>query len=58
MYSKKYKTTPFKAASLSRWIVVMGRHHLEDIKKSPDDELSLMEAANEVGTISGDYIDS
>jgi len=36
----------------------MGRHHLEDIKKSPDDELSLMEAGNEVSTISGDYIDS
>lgn len=47
----KYRTTPFKAASLSRWIVVIGRHHLEDIRKSPDDELSLTEAANETAML-------
>ncbi|KAG6331515.1 hypothetical protein ID866_7572, partial [Astraeus odoratus] len=51
---KKYKPTPFKVATLSRWIVVLGRHYLDDIKKSPEDELSLMEANNDFAKI--DYL--
>ncbi|KAI6152482.1 cytochrome P450 [Pisolithus tinctorius] len=47
----KYKETPFKVPTLNRWIVIIGRRHLEDIKKSTDDELSLIEAANEVAKV-------
>ncbi|KAI6116528.1 cytochrome P450 [Pisolithus croceorrhizus] len=43
----KYKGTPFKVPTLNRWVVVVGRQHLEDVKKSTDDELSLVQAAND-----------
>ncbi|KAI6013616.1 hypothetical protein BKA83DRAFT_4499983 [Pisolithus microcarpus] len=55
--------TPFKVSTLSRWIVFIGRQHLEDIKESADDELSLIEAANdqqsaEVDSLIGPEINS
>ncbi|KAI6016795.1 cytochrome P450, partial [Pisolithus microcarpus] len=50
----KYKGAPFKVPTLNRWIVVLGRQHLEDIKKSTDDELSLIEAANDSAKV--DYL--
>ncbi|KAI6013593.1 cytochrome P450 [Pisolithus microcarpus] len=50
----KYKGAPFKVPTLNRWIVVVGRQHLEDIKKSTDDELSLIEAANDSAKV--DYL--
>ncbi|KAI6037986.1 cytochrome P450 [Pisolithus marmoratus] len=43
----KYKGLPFRVPALRRWIVVIGRHHLEDIKKFTDHELSLVEASND-----------
>ncbi|KAF9237109.1 cytochrome P450 [Melanogaster broomeanus] len=44
----KYKGTPFKVSNLYRWMVVVnGRKYLEELRKSPDDELSFMEATNE-----------
>ncbi|KIK15507.1 hypothetical protein PISMIDRAFT_16472 [Pisolithus microcarpus 441] len=57
------KGTPFKVSTLSRWIVFIGRQHLEDIKESADDELSLIEAANdqqsaEVDSLIGPEINS
>ncbi|KAI6042750.1 cytochrome P450 [Pisolithus marmoratus] len=53
-YDKKYKGTPFRVPTLNRWIVIVGRQHLEDIKKFTDDELSLPEAVND--TIKIDYL--
>ncbi|KAI6159827.1 cytochrome P450 [Pisolithus thermaeus] len=50
----KYNGAPFKVPTLNRWIVVIGRQHLEDIKKSTDDELSLIEAANDSAKV--DYL--
>ncbi|KAI6042751.1 cytochrome P450 [Pisolithus marmoratus] len=50
----KYKGAPFKVPTLNRWIVVVGHHHLEDIKKSAEDELSLIEAAND--SVKVDYL--
>ncbi|KAI6101683.1 cytochrome P450 [Pisolithus croceorrhizus] len=50
----KHKGTPFKVPTLNRWIVVLGRSHLEDIKNSMDDELSLTETAND--SIKADYL--
>ncbi|KAI5993498.1 cytochrome P450 [Pisolithus albus] len=50
----KYKGAPFKIATLNRWVVVVGRQNLEDIKKATDDELSLVEAVND--TIKIDYL--
>ncbi|KAI6034753.1 cytochrome P450 [Pisolithus microcarpus] len=50
----KYKGTPFKVSTLNRYIVFIGRQYLEDIKKSTDDELSLVEAVND--TIKIDYL--
>ncbi|KAI6013602.1 hypothetical protein BKA83DRAFT_4499972 [Pisolithus microcarpus] len=44
---RKYKGTPFKVSTLDRRIVFIGRQYLEDIKESTDDELSLIEAAND-----------
>ncbi|KAI6016907.1 hypothetical protein BKA83DRAFT_4059448, partial [Pisolithus microcarpus] len=44
----KYKEAPFKVPTLNHWIVAVGRQHLNDITKSTDDELSLIEAANDV----------
>ncbi|KAI6034717.1 hypothetical protein BKA83DRAFT_4193843, partial [Pisolithus microcarpus] len=48
---RKHKGAPFKVPILNRWIVVVGRQHLEDVKKSTDNELSLIEAANDVGAL-------
>ncbi|KAI6042748.1 cytochrome P450 [Pisolithus marmoratus] len=45
---------PFKVSTLNRWIIVIGRHHLEDIKRAADDELSLIEAANDF--VKTDYL--
>ncbi|KAF9235151.1 cytochrome P450 [Melanogaster broomeanus] len=46
---EKHKAAPFKVASLNRWMVVVsGRQLLEDICKSPDDELSALEATNDI----------
>ncbi|KAI6042742.1 cytochrome P450 [Pisolithus marmoratus] len=50
----KHKEKPFKVATLNRWIVVIGRNHLQDIKKSPDDELSFTEAA--IDSLKVDYL--
>ncbi|KAI6016784.1 hypothetical protein PISMIDRAFT_689750 [Pisolithus microcarpus 441] len=50
----KYKGAPFKVPTLNRWILVVGRQHPEDIKKSTDDELSLIEAANDSAKV--DYL--
>ncbi|KAI6167613.1 cytochrome P450 [Pisolithus thermaeus] len=43
----KHKGMPFKVPALGRWVVVVGRHHLEDMKKSADHKLSLTEASND-----------
>ncbi|KAF9237104.1 cytochrome P450 [Melanogaster broomeanus] len=44
----KYKGAPFKVSKLYRWMVVVsGRQHLEELRKSPDDELSHSEVVNE-----------
>lgn len=50
----KHKEMPFKVSTLNRWIIVIGRHHLEDIKRAADDELSLIEAANDF--VKTDYL--
>ncbi|KAI5983079.1 cytochrome P450 [Pisolithus marmoratus] len=50
----KHKGKPFKVPTLNRWIVVIGRHHLEDIKKFTDDELSSLEASN--NSFKADYL--
>ncbi|KAI6013648.1 hypothetical protein PISMIDRAFT_11983 [Pisolithus microcarpus 441] len=43
----KYRGTQFKISTLNRWIVFIGHQHLEDIKESTGDELSLIEAAKD-----------
>ncbi|KAF9225200.1 cytochrome P450 [Gyrodon lividus] len=45
---KKHKASPFKIARLYRWaVVVSGRELLEAVCKSPEDELSFVEATND-----------
>jgi hypothetical protein len=45
----QHKDAPFKVANLHRWMVIVsGRQLLEEICKSHDDELSLLEAINDV----------
>ncbi|KAI6032192.1 hypothetical protein BKA83DRAFT_2386787 [Pisolithus microcarpus] len=44
----KYKGVPFKVLTLNRQIVVVNR---QVIKKSTDDELSFLEAENDVGAL-------
>ncbi|KAF9236823.1 cytochrome P450 [Melanogaster broomeanus] len=45
---EKYKAAPFKVAHMDRWqVVVSGRQFVEEMCKSPDDELSNLAAANE-----------
>ncbi|KAF9237105.1 cytochrome P450 [Melanogaster broomeanus] len=45
----KYKGAPFRVSNLYHWMVVVsGRQHLEELRKSPDEELSLQEATNEI----------
>ncbi|KAG6329900.1 hypothetical protein ID866_9189 [Astraeus odoratus] len=51
---RKYKSTPFKVAASNSCIVILGRNHLDDIKKLPDDELSLSEASNDFANV--DYL--
>ncbi|KAF9235145.1 cytochrome P450 [Melanogaster broomeanus] len=46
---EKHKAAPFKVANLNRWMVIVsGRQFLEDICKCRDDELSALEATNDV----------
>ncbi|KAF9235144.1 cytochrome P450 [Melanogaster broomeanus] len=50
-----HKAAPFKVANLNRWMVIVsGRQFLDDICKSRDDELSAVEALNDI--LSGQYI--
>jgi hypothetical protein len=45
----QHKGTPFKVARLYRWMVVVsGPQFVEDVRKASDEELSFMEASNEV----------
>ncbi|KIJ13842.1 hypothetical protein PAXINDRAFT_80222 [Paxillus involutus ATCC 200175] len=45
---EKHKGAPFKVAGLCGWkVVVSGPQFVEDVRKASDDELSLMEAAND-----------
>ncbi|KAF9225192.1 cytochrome P450 [Gyrodon lividus] len=45
---KKHKAAPFKVAYLYSWMVVVsGRELLEAVRKSPEDELSFLEATND-----------
>ncbi|KAI6000103.1 cytochrome P450 [Pisolithus albus] len=48
------KGAPFKVPTLNRWIVVIGRQCLEDIRKSTDDESSVIEAAHDSAKV--DYL--
>ncbi|KAI6097521.1 hypothetical protein F5141DRAFT_1149063 [Pisolithus sp. B1] len=50
VHENAFQTVP----TSNRWMVVIGRQHLEDIKKSTDDELSLIEAANDSAKV--DYL--
>ncbi|KAH7926847.1 cytochrome P450 [Leucogyrophana mollusca] len=44
----RYKGKPFKVAVLYRWqVIVSGPKLLEELRKSPDDELSFLEATND-----------
>ncbi|KAI6046812.1 cytochrome P450 [Pisolithus marmoratus] len=38
---------PFKVPTFNRWIVFIGRNHLQDIKRFKDDELSAIETAKD-----------
>ncbi|KAL4068774.1 cytochrome P450 [Scleroderma yunnanense] len=40
----KYKTGPFKVATLTSWIVVLNRNHADDVVKASEDVLSFHEA--------------
>ncbi|KAF9235146.1 cytochrome P450 [Melanogaster broomeanus] len=52
---EKHKAAPFKVAHLNRWMVIVsGRRLLEDICKSPEDELSPLEAINDI--LNGQYL--
>ncbi|KAF9231273.1 cytochrome P450 [Melanogaster broomeanus] len=45
----KHKDAPFKVATLHRWMVILGgSRYLEDITKYRDDELSAVEASNDI----------
>ncbi|KAF9231272.1 cytochrome P450 [Melanogaster broomeanus] len=45
---EKHKAAPFKVATLYNWMVVVsGRQYLEEMAKSPEDELSILEASND-----------
>ncbi|KAG9310086.1 cytochrome P450 [Chiua virens] len=45
---EKYNRAPFKITDISHWIVVLSsRQHVEEIRKAPDDVLSLREAKND-----------
>ncbi|KAI6040413.1 cytochrome P450 [Pisolithus marmoratus] len=43
----KYEEMPFKVPTFNRWIVFIGRNHLQDIKRFRDDELSAIETAKD-----------
>ena len=48
----QYKGSAFKVATFSRWtIIVSGPKLVEELRKAADDELSFVEAANEVRSI-------
>ncbi|KAF9235150.1 cytochrome P450 [Melanogaster broomeanus] len=52
----KHKAAPFKVASLNRWMVIVsGRQLLEDICRSPDNELSALEAGYQQ-ILNGQYL--
>ena len=41
----QHKSAPFKVANKYGWMVILSnRTHIEEIRRAPDDELSLMEA--------------
>ncbi|KAL4068764.1 cytochrome P450 [Scleroderma yunnanense] len=44
---RKHKTGVFKVATLTSWLVILNRNHLEDIIKSSEDCLSFAEAAKD-----------
>jgi hypothetical protein len=45
----KYPNQPFKIAAMSKWVVVVsGKQYIDDIRKAPDEVLSLVEAIAEV----------
>lgn len=43
----KHKTGAFKVATLTSWLVILNRNHLEDIIKSSENDLSFSEAAKD-----------
>ncbi|KAF5349711.1 hypothetical protein D9756_008946 [Leucocoprinus leucothites] len=44
----KYPNQPFKIAAISKWVVVLsGKQHVDDIRRAPDEVLSLAEAIAE-----------
>ena len=45
----QHKTAPFKVANVCGWMVVLSnRKHIEELRRAPSGELSLMEAASDV----------
>ncbi|KAJ3557278.1 hypothetical protein NP233_g11786 [Leucocoprinus birnbaumii] len=41
----KYPNQPFKIAAISKWVVVLsGKQHVDEIRRAPDEVLSLVEA--------------
>ncbi|KAF9453721.1 cytochrome P450 [Macrolepiota fuliginosa MF-IS2] len=45
----KYPNTPFKVAAVSKWVVVLsGKQHVDEIRKAPEEVLSLAGAAKEL----------
>lgn len=45
----QYKGRPFKVANFNRWLVIVsGPRLIDDVRKAADNELSFIDAANEV----------
>lgn len=45
----QYKRAPYKVAAFDRWLVVVSsREHMEELRRAPEDTLSLIEYANDV----------
>lgn len=48
----QYPNRPFKVAAISKWVVVLsGKQHIDDIRRAPDEVLSLVEAIAEVKSL-------
>jgi len=46
--NRQHKTGAFKVATLTSWLVILNRNHLEDIIRSSENDLSFSEAAKDV----------